>query len=388
MALRETQQILEAIKRSAKPLICLPVGCGADAYASAIGLAHVLLKLEKQATIVSTGGPAPKITQFLNGWERIRTTLEQTERFTIELDASKIKVSELSYALQGDKLKIFLSPKNGSWSEKDMTVTASGYVYDLLMLIGAPDLESCGSLYREHPNLFFNTPIINIDHAPGNEHYGQMNAVDLTACACGEVCHDLIEAIDPGFIDEPAATAFLTGMIAQTKSFKSANLTPKSLATASRLLAKGAKQDVIIQNLYRTRSVPTLRLWGRALARLKADSKTKLAWTMLSRQDFLHAGCSEDQLPDLIDELIVSSPEAKVILVLYENERREACAILRAERPESAIRLMQNHPSPHASIKETAAGTHEEIHLLFAGQTLPQVEAVLVARIRSLLSRA
>ena len=65
MALKETQQILEAIKRSAKPLICLPVGCGADAYASAIGMARVLLAFEKQTAIVSSNAEDASIFEWL-----------------------------------------------------------------------------------------------------------------------------------------------------------------------------------------------------------------------------------------------------------------------------------------------------------------------------------
>ena len=258
-------------------------------------------------------------------------------------------------------------------------MTTSGYIYDLLILIGAPDLESCGDLYREHPNLFFGTPIINIDHTPENERYGQMNVVDLTACACGEVCHDLMETIDPKLVDAQAATAFLTGMIAKTKSFKSQNIAPKSFATASKLLAKGANQELIIQNLYRTRSVETLRL--------KADQQIKLVWTILSQQDFLHAGCGEEHLPGLIDELISSSPDTKIILLIYENRQHNVCTILCTERPESAIRLMQNFSSTQTTTKQISSGTHEETHLRFAEQTLPQAEISLLAHIRSVLNK-
>ena len=126
-----------------------------------------------------------------------------------------------------------------------------------------------------------------------------MNVVDVTAAACGEVCHDLVEMIEPGLMDEEVATAFLTGMIAKTKSFKAANVTPKTLQTASKLMARGAKRDLIMQQLYKTRSVGTLRLWGRALARLKTDEKERVVWTMISQQDFLHAGAQEEDLSDV-----------------------------------------------------------------------------------------
>src|SRR3989339_76548 len=319
MALKQSQQIFEAIKRSHRPLICVPSGAGADHYASALGLAKVLEALDKQVLIVAADGKAPKNLRFLPGVDKIEGKLENLRRFVIELDASKTPVQELSYEVKDEKLYVYLSPKKGFWDPKDVRTSSSGYKYDLIICIGSPDFESCAQLYTDNPDFFYRTPIINIDHSPENEHYGQVNAVDLTASACGEVCHDIIEAIEPSLIDEDVATAFLTGMIAKTKSFKSKVVTPKTLQTASKLIAKGARREHIVENLYRTRSVSTLRLWGRALARLKADEDAKMVWSLLSQQDFMHAGAQDEDLKDVIEELIASSPNARVTVLLFET---------------------------------------------------------------------
>lgn len=372
MALKQSQQILEAIKRSSRPLICIPSGGGRDAYATALGFARVLKKLEKNPVIVAADGQAPKNLHFLAGHEEIQTTLENLRQFVIELDASKTKVDSLTYELKDDKLCVYLSPKKGFWDQKDVSASASGYRYDLIICIGSPDYESCAHLYLENPDFFFRTPVINIDHAPENEHYGQINVVDLTASACGEVCFDLIEAIEPGLIDDEVATAFLTGMIAKTKSFKTQTVTPKTLHIASKLIAKGAKREDIVQRLYRTRSVHTLRLWGRALARLKAKEDAKLVWTLLSQQDFMHAGAQEDDLLDVIDELIASSPQAKVIVLLYENLEKNICAVVRAEKPLDALALCQRYH---------AAGTREEVRLCILQKNIVQVEKELIEAI-------
>src|SRR3989338_1539802 len=245
MALQQSQQVLEAIKRSTRPLICIPSGANADHYATALGLSKVLKKLEKDAVIVAADGKPPKHLHFLSGHEEIKDQLQQLRQFVIELDTSKTKVDQMTYELKDEKLFVYLSPKTGFWDAKDVHATSSGYKYDLIICIGSPDFESCAQLYTENPDFFYRTPIINIDHSPENEQYGQMNVVDLTASACGEVCHDLIETIAPGLIDEEVATAFLTGMIAKTKSFKTHNVTPKTLQTASKLMAKGAKREHI-----------------------------------------------------------------------------------------------------------------------------------------------
>ena len=380
MALQQSQQIFEAIKRSNYPLICVPSGAGADSYASAIGMAKVIEKLKSggggsdgKPMIVAADGKAPKNIEFLSGHEQIQPKIENLRRFVIELDASKTKVDELTYEMKEDKLFVYLSPKKGFWNAQDVRTSTSGYKHDLIICIGSPDYESCAHLYSENTDFFFRTPVINIDHTPENEHYGQMNMVDLTASACGEVCHDLIESIEPGLMDEEIATAFLTGMIAKTKSFKTKNVTPKTLQTASKLIAHGAKREHIIQHLYRTRSVATLRVWGRALARLKTDASLHLVWTLLSQQDFLHAGAEEHDLHDVIDELLSTSPHARVVVLLYENSKREIVAIVHVERPLDAIALC----APF-----NAAGTREEVRLLFANKQIVQVEKELIEHIR------
>lgn len=373
MALKETQQVLETIKRSAKPLICIPAGAGPDGYASAIGLARALTKLNKEADIIAADGPTPKPLQFLEGHGRILTTLENLRQFEIELDASQTKVQDLSYRVQDDKLKILICPKIGCWDPKDVKLSTSSYKYDLIICIGAADLEACAQIYKENPDFFYRTPIINIDHAPENELFGQLNVVDLTATACGEVCYDLIEAIEPGLMDEETATAFLTGMIAKTKSFKKPNVTPKTLQTASKLVAHGAKREIVVHHLYRTRSVTTLRLWGRALARLKSDPSAKLIWTLLSWEDFVRAGAEERDLPDVIDELISSSPDAQAVALIYENKQRHVCVLMRVERPLNALHLTEPFQP---------TGNREEIRLCFTDKTIIQVEQELLQSIK------
>ncbi|OGL95992.1 hypothetical protein A2348_00665 [Candidatus Uhrbacteria bacterium RIFOXYB12_FULL_58_10] len=370
MALKETQQILETIKRSSRPLICVPRAGGADGYAAAIGLARVLEKLDKNADVVAADGTTPKNLHFLQKHERIQPRLENLRRFVIELDASKTKVDELTYEMKDEKLLIHLAPKTGSWESKDVTLSASGYRYDLIICLGSADLESCAHLYADHPDFFYRTPIINVDHRAENEHYGHINVVDLTAVATSEVCHDLVEAIEPGLLDEDVATAFLTGMIAKTRSFKTREVTPKTLQTASKLVARGAKRELIVHHLYRTRSVPTLRLWGRALARLKSDAGAHVVWTLLSKQDFLHAGAEEMDLPDVVDELIASSPDAKIVALLYETDDRGIVGILRAERPFDILALA-------APLKPN--GTREEARVAFPGKTIVQAERETLA---------
>ncbi|HSD12180.1 MAG TPA: hypothetical protein VLC10_01360, partial [Patescibacteria group bacterium] len=122
---------------------------------------------------------------------------------------------------------------------------------------------------------------------------------------------------------------------------------PRTLDIASELVSAGAKREEIVQNLYRTRTISTLKLWGRALARLKFDPGIKMAWTLLVRQDFIHAGATEEHLPDVIDELIMNSPEAEIVGLLYEQESPTepgkvagVCALVSTEKHADALGLL------------------------------------------------
>ncbi len=374
MALTGSQQILEAIKRSARPLICVSAGAGADGYAAALGLSRVLRKLDRRADIVAADGAAPGTLSFLDGHGAVKTAVDHLRRFVIELDLSAAKVKELSYETKDGKLLIHVTPASGSFDPKDLKVSDTGFRYDLLVCVGAADFEACGELFRAHPDFFYATPVINVDHRPENEHFGQFNVVDVTASACGEVCHDLVESLDPSLMDEETATAFLTGMIAKTKSFTRPNVTPKTLQTAGKLVAHGARREEAVRRLYRTRSVQTLRLWGRALARLKQDADAPLVWSALSRQDFLHAGAEDADVEDVIDELITSSPDAKVTALVYETADRSVRALVQAEHPFDALALC----GPLG-----ATGTREHARLRFPDRDAVQAERLLLERLRA-----
>ncbi len=378
MALTHPEQITESIRRSSNPLVVIPRHAGPDGYASALGLARVMEKLGKRADLVAVDGPTPAALQFLQDRHLIRTDLPELRKLVIEIDTGKTRVQDLTKEEKDGHLKISISPQNGFWGQNDVRISHSAYRYDLLICVGAQDLASCAHLYESHPDFFFRTPIINIDHSAANEHFGHMNVVDVTATACGEVCHDLTLTIDQQLMDEEVATAFLTGMIAKTKSFKTPNVTPKTLQTASKLIACGARRDQIVKSLYRTRSVATLRLWGRALARLKHDTSANIVWTLLSQQDFLHAGAEEADLPDVIDELISSSPQAGVVLLLYEDRERNVCAILRTERPNDAIQI---------AAPFRAAGNREEARMCFIGKSLVQVEKETLPKIMERITK-
>lgn len=377
MALLPHEQFLSLVSHADRPLIMLRANADADDFATAFGLSHVLGKLGKQPDIVSAGGITPKSLQFIADGFVIRGDLPNIRTLTIDVGLTKANVDELSYAVEDGKLRIRVTPKTGAWSADDVHVHTNGYRYDLIIMIGVPELAALGALAERYADFIAHTPVINIDHSTENEHHGHLNLVDVSAVASSEVCFTVLERMDETLLDIPVVTCLLTGMIAKTKSFKTPNVTPKTLKIAGSLMHRGAKRDEIVEKLYRTRSVETLRLWGRALARLKADAGARLAWTMITREDFLHAGADEHALEGIVEELLVTAPEARVVAILFEHADGHVAANIHAERPHDALAL-------GAPFK--ASGTREAVHCILPTNDIVAAEKSLIGHLLSSLT--
>ncbi|MEK7067370.1 MAG: hypothetical protein AAB956_00020, partial [Patescibacteria group bacterium] len=171
----------------------------------------------------------------------------------------------------------------------------------------------------QNPDVFYEVPIINIDHHPHNEEFGQINKIKITAISTTEILFDLLNNYAAEIIDGQLATYLLAGIFAESKSFKIGSLTPNSLLVASQLVALGADRETIVHYLYQNRDLGTLKLWGRVLAKLNSDWQGKLVWSSLNKIDFEKTSGNIGDLSDVIEELVVNVPEAEVIVLLVEN---------------------------------------------------------------------
>lgn len=314
------EQILELINQNSSVLICLPEEPSTDAIASGLALLSTIEKLNKKGKVVSSGFQLPANHTFLPKSDEIFDDVTSLRKFVISLDTSQTSVDELSYNIEGDKLKIYISPKDGFFSEEHVSTENSEYSYDLIIIIDSQDLETLGRIYDMNTEFFYHTPIVNIDHSPANDHFGQINLVNVTATSTSEIIFELIKDWEGSILDEYIATNLLTGMISKTKSFQSGTITPRSLAIASHLISQGARREEIVKHLYQSKKVSTLKLWGRALSKLEADFDHKIVWSLLSKEDFEQSGTKEKDLSDVIDELIINTPEAKNVFLLFPGE--------------------------------------------------------------------
>ena len=324
MALNQVQQTFELIKKSQLILITFKQEWNGDTISSALALSYFLKRMGKKVDIVSQDFKPWTSLGFLPLSE-VKDQLGNLQKFIISINTEHTQVGEFYYDKGDGRLNIYITPKEGQINPSDLSTSVSGYKYDLIITLNTPDLESLGQSYQKHADFFYATPKVNIDHSNKNEHFGNINLVNIAAASTSETLYDLLKELNENLIDENLATYLLAGIIMASKNFKTKEVTPKTLNLASLLIAKGARREQIIQNLYQNRFLSTLKLWGRVLSRLNNDLDDKLIWSVLSAQDFIETATAPEELNDVIDELIVSMPKTEIVVLIYEEKLFDRC---------------------------------------------------------------
>ena len=197
-------------------------------------------------------------------------------------------------------------------------------------MIDCPDLEKLGKLYNSNTDLFFEVPVINIDHRSDNDNFGQINLVDVTTSSCSEVLGRNLEEIDKPSIDKNIATCLLTGIIGATDSFQKKNTTPRALLFAASLMELGADQQEIVRWLYKTHPLHILKLWGRAMAQLNWDSVSKLAWSKITLEDFVQSRAKAEDLFLILEKFQENYSDGQVFMAIYNDTPQSVVAIIHA----------------------------------------------------------
>ncbi|MSR85250.1 hypothetical protein EXS71_02325 [Candidatus Uhrbacteria bacterium] len=375
MAFTAEQQAIELISRAKQILIITKQHAGIDTVASALAMGLWLEKLHKSFDMVIPDFDAKSLPSFLPTTFELHKTIGPMRAFHILLNVRDVSLSELMYDVRDGQLDVTLIPKQGEWSEQDVKFKSGEDRYDLVIALDAPDLHSLGQAVTEHADFFYRTTIINIDASATNEHWGQVNLIDLNAVSTSEILYGWLERWNRSLIDTPLATALLTGMIAKTKSFRTANVTPKTLEAAGALMTLGADREGINHGLWRNRPLTTLKLWGRALARLNQDKDLGFVWTTLSDSDFVEIGASPDALEGVVDELVAYAPEAKIVALIYQQANKI---------------LVSLHTAPPFSAAELArpfggTGSRDRTIFPFQAANLNEATTQIVDRLRSTL---
>lgn len=306
-----------------------------DSIGSAIALYLALKKLQKEVTVVCYDN-VPDVLTFLPKTKIIGDKMSSSKDFVITLD-SKAHIESIKTEQDGNKINIIITPAEGSLKEEEINFNKGKAEYDLIITVDCAELTQLGDLYENNIELFHQIPVINIDHHVSNAHFGKINYIDIMASSTTELLFPILQELGKeegvDLIDEDVATLLLTGIITDTGSFQNANTSPKSFAKAAQLISFGARQQEIIQHIYKTKQLSQLKLWGRVLTKIQTDEKYRMVWSVVSQQDFKDTESSEEQTGDIIDELMTNAPGAEIVFLMKEKEDGQVSVSMRTTTP-------------------------------------------------------
>lgn len=217
--------------------------------------------------------------------------------------------------------------------------------------------------YHERlPQIFTSDyPSIVFDHHPTNTKYGTLNIIDPKASSTCEIVTGFADALEWPITPE-IATCLLLGVYTDTGGLLHSNTTSAVYRTVARLLRAGARHPVVMQHVFRTAKVSTLRLWGRVLEKITLTEEGG-AISALTEGDFRATGADYSELTGAID-YVNAVPGMRFSLILAERQGKV----------KGSIRTMHDDVDVSAMASAFDGGGHKKAAgFAVSGKLVPEV---------------
>lgn len=238
------QQIVDKIKDSTNILVTVSNNPSVDELSAALGLSLLLNKMKKHATAVFSG-EIPAAINFLNPEKTFENTVDSLRDFIIALN--KEKADHLRYKVEGDVVKIFITPYKTTITSEDLDFSQGDYNVELVLALGVTQQGSLDKALEAHGQIFDDATVATIVAGSESSDLGSIGWRDQSASSLSEMAVNLSDALknDKSIVDEQIATAFLSGIVAATERFSNNRTSARVMKIASDLMAAGANQQLI-----------------------------------------------------------------------------------------------------------------------------------------------
>lgn len=242
------QQIVDKIKSSSNILVTVGRGPTVDDLSAALGLALMINNMGKHATAIFSGPIPPAIT-FLEPDKVFEGTADSLRDFIIALD--KEKADHLRYKIEGDVVKIFITPYRTTITADDLQFSQGDFNVELVLALGVANKGHLDASLAAHGQILENVTIATFSAGEQSSDLGAVDWHDKEASSLCEMVTAISESLktDKSLLDKQIATALLTGIVFATDRFSNPRTTSKVMTMAAQLMAAGADQQLIAAKL-------------------------------------------------------------------------------------------------------------------------------------------
>jgi len=144
-------------------------------------------------------------------------------------------------------------------------------------------------------------PVLVIDHHVTGDGLGNVEVIDSTAAAAGEIVYELIKFANWP-ITKPIAEAIFVALATDTGWFKFNNAGERIFTIAAELIKAGVSQSDIYSRLYQNMSPARMKLMIRMLNSIELHHGNQIAFQTIMRKDFDETGAKGPDTENLIAE--------------------------------------------------------------------------------------
>ena len=233
------------INESHNILVALSSDPSIDELSAAIGLSLYLDRIGKRVTAIYSGS-TPNVLKFLKPEETFETSADILQDFVIALN--KEKADHLRYKLDGDYVKIFITPYRSRITSDDLEFSYGDFNVDLVLALDVANGVDLDDALREHGRIMHDAVVVNVTTGkPGK--LGEIEWSDKTASSVSEMLAELLYGLGKEGLQKEEATAFLAGIVASTNRFATASTTSRTMKLSARLIDSGANQQLVSKNI-------------------------------------------------------------------------------------------------------------------------------------------
>ena len=249
-----TNRVVEKIKASENILIALSKNPNIDEISAALGLAMILDTMRKHVTAIFSG-QVPNVLQFLKPEETFEKTTNSLQDFIIAL--SKDKVDHISYKIEGDFVKVYVTPYKATIGQSDLSMSHGDYNVDLVICFNVISGDEIDPALSEYGRIMHDATAINLTvDTPGR--FAELEWQDSNVSSISEMIVGLADRLGLASFSEQVATALLTGIVASTDHFSNPRTSSNTMSIASKLMSFGANQQLISSQIMEKIKTPDI----------------------------------------------------------------------------------------------------------------------------------
>ena len=211
-----------------------------------------------------------------------------------------------------------------------------------------------------------------IDHHPGTEAVAELNYIDPSAASASMLVWEVVRELGITLTPELALCAY-TGLMTDTGRFQYQNTDARAFEAASQMVAAGAQPALAGREFYQNRSIASLQLEQRMVARMEVMAGGECAFSHIRLSDFAECNAENSDAESLIDTL--------------RSVRGVRVACLLKER-EGFVRGSLRAKDDDTDVSEIARQLGGGGHKAAAGFTLRIPIDEAIAQVKSLLAEA